>query len=78
MAMVNEFCGCDTKTHLFEIDRAARITRRTKVSHGKANPYHRKRSTGKKLRRNHQYETTLEEAETRQVLVSGKRIHFDI
>src|SRR6185436_18165751 len=32
-----------------------------------------KRSTGEKRRRNHQYETTLEDAETRQVLMEAAR-----
>ena len=59
------------KTHLFEIDRTARTTRRTtphtvKQIHITENP-----STGEKINRNHQYETTLQDAETRQVLMQA-------
>jgi len=59
------------KTHLFEIDRAARTARRTKPHTVKQIHITEKRSTGEKIRRNHQYETTLEDAETRQVLMQA-------
>src|ERR1051325_3948416 len=52
------------KTHLFEIDRGARTTRRTKPKSVKQIHITEKRSTGEKIKRNHQYETTLEDAET--------------
>ena len=59
------------KTHLFEIDRAARTTRRTKPHTVKQIHITEKRSTGEKIRRNHQYETTIEDAETRQVVMQA-------
>jgi hypothetical protein len=59
------------KTHLFEIDRAARTTRRS-TPHT-VNQIHitEKPSTGEKIRRNHQYETAVEDAETRQVVMQA-------
>ncbi|HEU4710559.1 MAG TPA: hypothetical protein VFS76_03295 [Pyrinomonadaceae bacterium] len=59
------------KTHLYEIDRAARAARRTKPHTVKQTHVTEKRSTGEKIRRNHQYETTIEDAETRQVLMEA-------
>lgn len=59
------------KTHLYEIDRAARTARRTTPHTVKQIHITEKRSTGEKIRRNHQYETTLEDAETRQVLMEA-------
>jgi hypothetical protein len=61
------------KTHLFEIDRAARVARRTKPRTVKQIHITEKPSTGEKIKRNHQYETTLEDAETRQVLMQAAR-----
>ena len=61
------------KTHLFEIDRAARTARRTKPHTVKQIHITEKPSTGKKIRRHHQYETTLEHAEARQVLMEAAR-----
>jgi hypothetical protein len=59
------------KTHLFEIDRAARVARRT--THHTVKQIHitEKPSTGEKIKRNHEYETTLEDAERRQVLTEA-------
>jgi hypothetical protein len=59
------------KTHLFEIDRPARITRRTTSHTVKQIHIIEKPSTGEKIKRNHQYETTLADAETRQVLMEA-------
>jgi hypothetical protein len=59
------------KTHLYEIDRAARTARRTKPRTVKQIHVTENRSTGEKIRRNHQYETTIEDAETRQVLMEA-------
>ena len=61
------------KTHLFEIDRTARVARRTKPHTVKQIHITEKRSTGEKIKRNHQYETSLEHAETRQVLMQAAR-----
>ena len=61
------------KTRLFEIDRDARSTRRTKPHTVKQIHITEKQSTGEKIRRNHQYETTIEQAETRQVLMEAAR-----
>ena len=59
------------KTHLFEIDRAARVARRTTPHTVKQIHVIEKLSTGEKIKRNHQYETTLEDAEARQVLIEA-------
>jgi hypothetical protein len=59
------------KTHLFEIDRVARTTRRTKPHIVKQIHIVENRSTGEKVKRTHQYKTTLEDAETRQVLIEA-------
>lgn len=59
------------KSHLFEIDRAARIARRTTPHTVKQIHITEKPSMGEKIKRNHQYETTLEDAETRQVLMEA-------
>jgi len=61
------------KTQLFEIDRAERTALRTKPHTVKQIHITEKRSTGEKIRRNHQYETTLEDAEARQVLMEAAR-----
>lgn len=61
------------KTHLFEIDRDARVVRRTASHTVKHIHITEKRSTGEKIKRNHQYETTIEDAETRQVLMQAAR-----
>jgi hypothetical protein len=59
------------KTHLFEIDQAARVARRTTPHTVKQIHVIEKLSTGEEIKRNHQYETTLEDAEARQVLIEA-------
>src|SRR5215213_2737000 len=59
------------KTHLFEIDRAARVARRTTPRTVKQIHVIEKLSTGEEIKRNHEYETTLEDAEARQVLIEA-------
>lgn len=59
------------KTHLFEIDRDARAARRTKPHTVKQIHITENRSTGEKIKRTHQYETTIEDAEARQVLTEA-------
>jgi hypothetical protein len=61
----------DRKTHLFEIDRAERNARRTKPHTLKQIHIVENQSTGEKIRRNHQYETTIDAREARQVLTEA-------
>jgi hypothetical protein len=59
-------------THLFEVDRGARTSRRTK-SHTVKQTYIVEKETGEKIKRHHHYDTSVEDAETRQVLTEAAK-----
>lgn len=60
------------KPRLFEVDRTARTERRSAVRQVK-HTYFLQKDSGEKVTRDQQYETTVEAAETRQVLAEAAR-----
>ena len=60
------------KTHLFEVDRNDRATRRS-TAHRVKQTYIVEKDTGENIKRRHEYETSVEDAETRQVLAEAAK-----
>jgi len=58
------------KTHAFEVDRAARATRRAKIRSVKQTGILEK-ANGEKITRSHEYQTAPEHAEMRQILAEA-------